>query len=92
MEHHITLVHWGKEYDHVLLPRLDRIRMRRCKVLLTGTSVMRAAEGSFLLFFAIAPSEGFNELLKEVCLTTGMKAPSFLHMTIAVDKDFSKIQ
>ena len=92
LDYHITLIHWGKEYDRVYLPCLDRIKMIPCKVKITGTFIMMSKEGSYLLYFKVEADERFHVLSDAIYSTTGISVSSFLHMTLHVDKDYSKVQ
>lgn len=94
LPYHITLFHWGKAEDKLYL---DRLRLRQqpafsnvsesCGVIVTGSSVMIAEEGSYLLYFAVSPQPGFREIIDHIGHVLRMDPPGFLHMTLAVSKD-----
>ena len=92
MKYHMTLVHWAKEYDAVFLPRVERIQFVPFKIIVTGTNMLYAEEGSLLLYFSVVPGDEFLHAMENIQNVMGMQTSSFFHITIAVSQDHPYIQ
>ena len=92
LKYHITLFHWGKEYDEFYLPKLERMPFRPFDVSITSVRQTSAEEGSSLLYFDIKADRTYRELRQTVFDETGIGMnDGWLHMTLAVDQDWEKI-
>lgn len=92
MDYHITMVHWAKAWDDYYLKKLADFQFVPCQVVITGTSVMCAEEGSFLLYFDVVPGTGFRCMKENLEKALQTYCSGFLHMTLAVSKDREEIE
>ena len=91
LDYHMTLYHWPKTMDEYCLSRVKEFRSIPCQVRVNGTCVMPAEEGSWLLYFDIAPTESFLKLKSLFESDTGFFVSGFYHVTVAVSKDYDEI-
>ena len=93
MKHHITMFHWAKKDDEKYLNLLKAYRFETtCNVIVSGVSLRRSADDSLMLYLNVKPSEGFEEMRKNLEQTLGAKTSPFLHVTLAVSQDYEEIQ
>lgn len=91
MKHHVTLIHWSKQYDMILLPKIEDIHFHPFCLFVTGSELINAEEGSTLLYFSVVPGNGFAKAKNELQHQTGLPVSDFLHITLAVDMDEQKL-
>lgn len=92
LDYHVTLFHWAKAQDALYLNRLQSLRSFPCRLQVTGAEIMYAEEGSLLLYLAVEPDEGFQELTCSVEETLQAPCSRFLHITLAVSQSHEEIR
>lgn len=92
MDYHLTLLHWAKTRDAYFLDCIRDFQPAPCRIWVTGMQVMCAEEGSWLLYFTVAPGPGFRELTASLSDKTQAPCPGFLHITLAVSQDYAAIE
>lgn len=92
MDYHLTLLHWAKGRDAYFLDCIRGFQPAPCQLRVTGMQVMYAEEGSWLLYFAVEPGPGFRELTAALTEKTQASCSGFLHITLAVSKDYAAIE
>lgn len=90
LDYHITLFHWSKISDAYYLERIKNLKSSPFQVLVTGIHIMRAEEGSSLLFFSVEPKENFANAQKNLIETFDFIS-GFLHITLAVSLNHNEI-
>ncbi len=92
MDYHMTLYHWPKTMDSDCLSRLHGFKSKPCQVQVNGIRIMQAEEDSWLLYFEVSPTESFVKLKLLFENHTGFRISEFLHITLAVGKDYKEIR
>ena len=92
LDYHMTMFHWGKAMDSFYLDRLEHFHPLPCRLLVTGIDMLHADEGSFLLYFSVAPGEGFHEMMAALETQLNSRFSGFPHITIAVSKDWTETE
>ncbi len=92
MDYHLTMFHWPKTRDEYYLECIKNLEPVPCKILITGTRVMLAEEGSYLLYFEASPDQGYWDMAKRIEEKVNAKTSGFLHITLAVSKDAKEIE
>ena len=91
LPYHMTVFHWGKEYDERYLTALEHYRFKAFTITVTGVNVMLAEEESLLLYLSIMPGEGYKAFAKELEEIIRGRISSFHHITLAVSKNHKNI-
>lgn len=92
LDYHVTLFHWAKNQDAYYLDCIKDIKPVPCQIQVTGTQIMRAEEGSWLLYFPVSPAQGFTDLTASVEANIHTYCSGFLHITLAVSKNREEIE
>ena len=92
---HFTLSSWrGKEKERILT-KIRYLRFRKFSVCVDSIDMMYGRQDSYVLYFSIRPSKALARLQNDIhALMPGASyfpGTATSHMTICVDKDYTKI-
>ncbi len=92
---HITILSWDNSKKEEILTNLSKLSFPKLKILINDIKIMNGKENSYVLYFNIADNNSliklkqhiYNIISKDKSISNKIN----FHITIHIDKDYSKI-
>ncbi|MCM1053495.1 MAG: hypothetical protein NC483_05940 [Ruminococcus sp.] len=91
---HLTLIAWDNSKKEEILTNLTQIVFPKTKVLIDDVKIMNGKENSYVLYFSVAKNNALISLSKQIydlIPSQNYLNKSEFHITIHIDKDYSKV-
>ena len=93
LPYHMTILHWARSDDAVMLPKMKELALPSLTVIADSVHILLAEENSSLLYFKIKPTASFEQWCHMQGKALGVCFElNFLHISIAASKNAAEIK